>query len=182
MSLATSTKDGIPSVRIVLLKGYDESGFTFFTNYNSRKGRELTENPFCSMTIYWTPLKRCVRIEGCAEKIPSDESTEYFNSRPRASQIGAIVSNQSTVVESRDKLDDKYNSILEEFKDESKVIPRPEHWGGFLVRPSMIEFWQGQTNRLHDRIRFRRPKEGHEEDPIYVHKGEGGWVFERLFP
>ncbi|KAL5005677.1 hypothetical protein ScPMuIL_016835 [Solemya velum] len=182
MSLATATKDGCPSVRMVLLKGFDENGFTFFTNYNSRKGQELAQNPVCALSFYWTPLKRQVRIEGCAEKISSAESEEYFHSRPRASQIGAIVSKQSSVIPNRGVLDDKYASLIEEFKDESKVIPMPEYWGGFLVRPKVIEFWQGQTNRVHDRIRFRRPRENGEEDPDCVHTGEGGWVFERLCP
>ncbi|XP_057214627.1 pyridoxine-5'-phosphate oxidase isoform X2 [Triplophysa rosa] len=165
--LSTATKDGRPSARMVLLKGYSEEGFCFFTNYESRKGAEL-------------PLNRQVRIEGTVERILYDKSREYFHSRPKSSQIGAVVSRQSTVIPSRQYLRDKNAELEEKYKDTD--VPMPSYWGGYIVKPFLIEFWQGQTNRLHDRIVFLRPKEGETQLGDVQHQAEGGWVYQRLAP
>ncbi|XP_013421887.1 pyridoxine-5'-phosphate oxidase [Lingula anatina] len=182
MSLATATKDGKPSVRMVLLKGYDDEGFKFYTNYESRKGQELADNPQACLMFYWEALKRYVRIEGQVSKLSTEESTEYFHSRPKSSQIGACVSPQSRVVESRQVLDQKNEELEEKYKAEDSVIPKPDYWGGFLVKPDKFEFWQGQTNRVHDRLVFRRPEEGEHIDPKMTLKVENGWLLERLAP
>lgn len=182
MALATATKDGIPSVRMVLMKGYDHSGFQFYTNHGSRKSSEMKENPSCSIMFYWEPLKRSVRIEGKVERLSEEDSTVYFHSRPRTSQLGSSSSQQSTVVESRQSLKDRYEELVEEFKDEDKIIPKPDFWGGYLVKPSSFEFWQGQTNRLHDRLKFRLKKEDETIDPKCTHEATDGWVIERLSP
>nr|XP_022308679.1 pyridoxine-5'-phosphate oxidase-like isoform X1 [Crassostrea virginica] len=182
MALATATKSGLPSVRMVLMKGYSEQGFTFFTNYESRKAKELEENPVCSLMFYWDPMKRSVRIEGTVERIPEEDSLQYFEQRPRKSRLGAIVSHQSTVLENREVINEKYAELLEEYKDEEKDIPKPSYWGGYLVRPTSMEFWQGQTNRLHDRIQFRKLKNNEKIDSNSTHKADGDWVFERLAP
>ncbi|XP_041478691.1 pyridoxine-5'-phosphate oxidase-like [Lytechinus variegatus] len=182
MTIATATKDGRPSARMVLLKGYDETGFRFFTNYESRKGKELAENPFAALVFYWDFQSRSIRIEGPVVKLTPEESTEYFHSRPKASQIGAVVSNQSRPIEDRNILTNKDAELKEQYKEESAVIPRPDYWGGFKVIPEMIEFWQGQSNRLHDRIVFRKPRNGEIIDGKLVHQGENGWVYERLSP
>lgn len=154
MSLATATKDAKPSVRIVLLKGFDQQGFRFFTNYESRKGRELQENPFASLCFFWPELERQIRIEGSIEKVSREESVEYFEKRPRLSQLGAWASSQSDVLESREELEKKFTDLDQKFKNSS--IPAPEHWGGYRLLPSSIEFWQGRTGRLHDRLRYIR--------------------------
>lgn len=180
--VATATKDGIPSARHMLLKGYGTEGFRLFTNYNSRKGRELAENPRAALTFYWEPLKKAVRVEGHVEKLSASESDAYFHSRPIQSQIGALVSEQSTPITSREVLTQRESELLKQYGDIAKEVPRPNHWGGFLVIPEMIEFWQGQTNRIHDRIRFRRQKDGEVPDGILLHEGDNGWVFERLSP
>ncbi|XP_069111581.1 pyridoxine/pyridoxamine 5'-phosphate oxidase-like [Argopecten irradians] len=182
MALATATKDGIPSVRMVLMKGYDHSGFQFYTNHGSRKSSEMKENPSCSIMFYWEPLKRSVRIEGKVERLSEEDSTVYFHSRPRTSQLGSSSSQQSTVVESRQSLKDRYEELVEEFKDEDKIIPKPDFWGGYLVKPSSFEFWQGQTNRLHDRLKFRLKKEDETIDPKCTHEATDDWVIERLSP
>ncbi|XP_033639337.1 pyridoxine-5'-phosphate oxidase-like isoform X2 [Asterias rubens] len=182
MTLATATKEGKPSARMVLLKGYDKRGFRFFTNYDSRKGKELAENPFASLVFYWEALSRSVRIEGRVEKLTNEESTEYFNSRPPTSQIGAIVSNQSSVIEDRNVLTRKDQELKDKYLDSGVTIPRPDHWGGFRVVPDVVEFWQGQSNRLHDRIVFRRPQLDENLDGKFVKEGEDGWVYERLSP
>lgn len=182
MCIATATKEGKPSARMVLLKGYGKDGFRFFTNYGSRKGQELIENPQASLCFYWEPLMRSVRIEGNVERISEKESTDYFHSRPRSSQIGACLSPQSQVIEGRHVLTDKEKQLQEEYKDEEKSIPRPEIWGGFRVIPEVIEFWQGQTTRIHDRIRFRKSKADETIDKSLTHEGEEGWVYERLAP
>ncbi|XP_063964485.1 pyridoxine-5'-phosphate oxidase-like [Lytechinus pictus] len=182
MTIATATKDGRPSARMVLLKGYDKTGFRFFTNYESRKGKELAENPFAALVFYWDFQSRSIRIEGPVVKLTAEESTEYFHSRPKTSQIGAVVSNQSRPIEDRNILTNKDAELKEQYKDESTVIPRPDYWGGFKVIPEMIEFWQGQSNRLHDRIVFRKPRKGEIVDGKLVHQGENGWVYERLSP
>ncbi|XP_021940561.1 pyridoxine-5'-phosphate oxidase-like isoform X2 [Zootermopsis nevadensis] len=180
--LATATKKGIPSARQVLLKGYGTEGFRFFTNYNSRKSQELAENPHAALNFYWEALKKAVRVEGHVEKVSAAESDEYFHSRSIPSQIGAVVSEQSKPIASRDVLTKRNAELSEEYGDGSEQVPRPEHWGGFLVVPEVIEFWQGQTDRLHDRIRFRRQKNEDEPDGVLLHQGDNGWVYERLSP
>ncbi|MBW4557172.1 MAG: pyridoxamine 5'-phosphate oxidase [Trichormus sp. ATA11-4-KO1] len=166
MSIATSTPHGRPSGRMVLLKDFDERGFVFFTNYNSRKGQELTENPQAALVFWWAELERQVRICGHVEKVSETESDHYFHSRPPNSRLGAWVSNQSEVIESREFLEQR----LQEFqsKYENQEIPRPPHWGGLRVIPREIEFWQGRPSRLHDRL-------------LYTHLN-GEWKIERLSP
>jgi pyridoxamine 5'-phosphate oxidase len=182
MALATATKDGRPSVRMVLMKGIDQHGIVFYTNYLSRKATELTENPKCSLMFHWEPLMKVVRIEGLVEKVSEEESTEYFHSRPRASQISACVSQQSSLVQNRQTLDDRNHRLLKKYSDDNVPIPRPDYWGGFRVVPSRFEFWQGQTNRLHDRIVFRKPHDREVIKPEYTREGTDGWVYERLMP
>lgn len=166
MTLATATKDGQPSSRIVLLKGVDEQGFRFYTNYNSRKGRELDENPRAALCFYWAPLERQVRIEGTVQKLSQQESANYFCQRPRLSQISAWASRQSSKVDSRDALVAKFKEIEQRFKDEE--VPLPEFWGGYLLQPVRIEFWQGRKGRMHDRICYE--------------KESGHWTKARLAP
>jgi pyridoxamine 5'-phosphate oxidase len=166
MTIATATPDGIPSARIVLLKDVDDRGFVFFTNYNSHKGQELTANPQAAIVFLWTELERQVRIQGRVEKIAPAESDEYFYSRPPGSRLGAWASNQSEVVARREVLDQQLADL--EAKYANQEIPRPEHWGGFRVMPTMIEFWQGRSSRLHDRLRYRSI--------------DGAWVIDRLSP
>jgi len=182
MCLATATKEGKPSARFVLLKGYGEDGFRFFSNYASRKGNELEQNPFAALTFYWEPLSRSVRVEGTIEKLPAEASEEYFHSRPRSSQIGACVSPQSQQIKGREVLIETEEKLLKEFADQSITIPKPPTWGGYIVKPNMIEFWQGQSTRIHDRIRFRRPEGSHEPDGVLTHVGDNGWIYERLAP
>ncbi|KAM4622802.1 pyridoxine-5'-phosphate oxidase [Discoglossus pictus] len=180
MSLATATRDGRPSVRMVLLKGFGQEGFRFFTNKESRKGKELEDNPIASLLFFWEPLNRQVRIEGSVEHLSDQESDTYFYCRPKSSQIGAAVSKQSSVIPNREFLRKKNAELEAEYRE--KEVPRPPGWGGYNVRPSVIEFWQGQTNRLHDRIVFRRPEGGEEETSPWTHIAENGWVYERLAP
>jgi pyridoxamine 5'-phosphate oxidase len=169
MNLATASSMGRPSSRIVLLKGLDEGCFIFYTNYSSKKGRELAVNPYASLTFFWPELERQVRIEGKVEKVEAQTSEEYFNSRPRASQIGAWASQQSREVENREELEKRFAELEKEF--EGKDIPRPKHWGGYKLRPYSIEFWQGRPSRLHDRIKYSRPE-----------NSDGPWKIERLSP
>ncbi len=166
MTLATATKDGRPSARIVLLKDFDDRGFVFFTNYESRKAKELAENPRACLVAYWLPVKRQVRIEGFVEQISETESEAYFQTRPLGSRIGAWASTQSEVVENRDALEQRYADLSERYGED---VPRPPHWGGYRIDPEVIEFWQGRDNRLHDRLRYRL-------------QADGTWVIERLGP
>ncbi len=167
MTLATATPEGRPSGRIVLLKELTDDGFVFYTNYTSRKGRELETNPFCALTFFWAELERQVRVEGRVSKVTREKSEEYFRGRPKGSRLGALVSNQSEVLLSRQPLIDRL-AVLEARYAETDDVPTPEYWGGYCVEPYSIEFWQGRTNRLHDRLLYSR--------------FEGGWRLERLSP
>lgn len=160
MTLATATPDGRPSARVVLLKGFDERGFVFYTNYEGRKSRELEANPNCTLTFYWGELERQVRIEGRAVKVPDEESDAYFATRPRGSQLGAWASEQSRPVEGRGKLEERLRELEAEYA--GREIPRPPFWGGYRVEPQRIEYWQGRENRLHDRLLYTRREDGWE--------------------
>jgi pyridoxamine 5'-phosphate oxidase len=153
MTIATATKNGIPSARVVLLKEYDETGFTFFTNYGSRKGKELTENPRASLLFWWQEFERQVRIEGRVEKISKEESQYYFNIRPLKSRYGALASNQSEIVRDREFLENKFTELEKKFGDNP---PMPDNWGGYKLVPSKFEFWQGRRDRLHDRLCYEK--------------------------
>lgn len=166
MTLATASADGMPSARIVLLKAFDKNGFVFYTNYKSFKGMQLDENPKACLVFFWKELERQVRITGLVKKVPGKESDEYFLSRPQGSQVGAWTSPQSQVIESRQWLDDHYLKLSQEFQH--KELKRPPYWGGYVVAPVIIEFWQGRPSRLHDRIQYSLE--------------DGSWKIERLAP
>ncbi|QDU20792.1 pyridoxamine 5'-phosphate oxidase [Urbifossiella limnaea] len=165
-TLATTTPDGWPSARAVLLKGLDERGFTFFTNYDSRKGRELEVNPRAALVFLWQAVERQVRVEGTVEVVSAAESDEYYTVRPLGSRLGAWASPQSVVIAGREVLEQQHAELTARYPDGN--VPRPPHWGGYRVLPRVIEFWQGRRSRLHDRIRFTR--------------GGDGWVRDRLAP
>jgi len=167
MTLATCTHEGKPSARIVLLKEIRKDGFIFFTNYNSKKGTQLHQNPFASLVFFWKELERQIRVEGEIEKISGKESDEYFSKRPIQSRIGAWSSPQSEVIKNREVLEANVSYYNERFK--SQHIPRPQHWGGYIVKPTLVEFWQGRPGRLHDRLQYVRNK-------------KNLWIIERLAP
>jgi pyridoxamine 5'-phosphate oxidase len=165
-TLATSSPDGHVTARIVLVKGIDEGGLLFFTNYESQKGRQLAQNPRAALVLYWPYLERQVRVEGAAQPIARGASLEYFHSRPLGSQIGAAVSSQSSVIPDRVGLEDRAAALAQQLGD--AAVPLPDNWGGYRLEPSCFEFWQGRENRLHDRFRY--------------HRQDDGWIRERLAP
>ncbi len=167
MTLSTVTAEGKPSARIVLLKGVDARGFSFFTNYESRKGRELAANPHAALTFLWKEMERQVRVEGTVTKVSPEESEAYFHSRPRNSRLGAWGSNQSEVIANREVLEKNMAEFQARYPGEN--VPLPPNWGGYMVKPEMIEFWQGQRSRLHDRLVYRR-------------QADDSWLLERLAP
>ncbi|HXG92480.1 MAG TPA: pyridoxamine 5'-phosphate oxidase [Blastocatellia bacterium] len=167
MTLATATRDGVPSARTVLLKDYDERGFVFYTNYDSQKAKELEENPVATLLFYWPELERQVRITGRATRTTREESEEYFRTRPRDSQLSAWASRQSEVIASREVLQNKMAELVAEY--EGREVPLPPNWGGYRVAAEVIEFWQGRPSRLHDRLRYTR-------------QSDGEWLIERLSP
>jgi pyridoxamine 5'-phosphate oxidase len=167
MTLSTVGADGQPAARVVLLKGFNHDGFVFHTNYESRKGRELTENPRAAACFWWSELDRQVRIEGTVQRLSNEESDAYFETRPRESQLAAWTSQQSRTLKDREELEQRFAEVTSRYKN--KRVPRPPHWGGFRIRPTVIEFWQGRRQRLHDRLCYRRD-------------AQGGWVRKRLSP
>lgn len=166
MAMATAAGDGTPSVRQVLLKAFDERGFVIYTNFESRKGQEIAENPRAALAVHWPILQRQVRINGSVEKTTEEESRAYFSTRPRGSQLGAWASDQSAVLSGREELERRFRESKDRFQGED--IPLPSFWGGYRVIPETIEFWQGRANRLHDRLRYTR--------------SDGGWTVDRLYP
>lgn len=167
MTLATATREGRPSARIVLLRAFDERGFMFHTCYESRKGRELEDNPFAALVLFWVTLERQVRIEGQVERVSEEESDAYFRGRPTGSQLGAWASRQSDVIPAREAFESVLAELREHYRDEP--IPRPPNWGGYRLIPESLEFWQGRPSRLHDRLRYRRTL-------------DNAWIIERLSP
>jgi pyridoxamine 5'-phosphate oxidase len=167
MTLATCTIDGRPSARIVLLRGLDERGFAFFTNYESRKARELDKNPWAALVFFWHELERQVRVEGRVERVSAEDSDVYFHSRPANSRTGAWASPQSEVIPSKQALEERFGDLEDRFAD--GAVPRPPHWGGYRLVPDTVEFWQGRPSRLHDRLRYTR-------------RQHGDWLLERLAP
>ncbi len=168
MHLCTVSADGRPSGRIVMLKGLDAEGFVFFTNYDSRKGQAMAHNPAVSLTFFWPELERQVRVEGVVRKVAAEASDEYFRSRPRASRIGALASPQSQVIPDRQVLEEKVAALNAQYGDAADIA-RPAHWGGYVVTPDAVEFWQGRPSRLHDRI-------------LYTRTASGAWQKNRLAP
>ena len=166
MTLATANSEGRISSRIILLKGFDSGGFQFYTNYKSHKGRDVEENPHAAISFFWPELERQVRVTGVTERLPSEESDEYFNSRPLGSRTGALASRQSSIIGSRQELEREVEKTIQRFK--KTAIHRPDYWGGYLILPDSAEFWQGRPDRLHDRISYRLQ--------------EGKWIINRLAP
>ena len=178
MTLATANAAGVPAARIVLLKGYNPNGFIFFTNYESDKGKNLAQNPQAALVFFWKELERQIRIEGTVEKVSAEESDRYFNSRPASSRIGAWASPQSAVIENRMVIEqnvERYSSI---FANDS--IERPDHWGGYIVKPKSIEFWQGRSSRLHDRIKYTLENSAY--NAATDTRSDASWKIERLAP
>jgi pyridoxamine 5'-phosphate oxidase len=167
MTLATATTSGRPSARVVLLKQVDESGFVFYTNYRSAKAKELEENPQAALVFYWEKLDRQIRVEGTVERVSAQESDEYFKTRPRDSQLGALASPQSEAIESREVLENKFREVDKLYRN--RPIDRPAHWGGYRLKPNRLEFWQNRPGRLHDRI-------------LYERQGDAAWTIKRLAP
>ena len=167
MTLATATRDGLPSARIVLLRGFDERGLVFYTDYQSQKGQELAENPNAALVIYWRELDRQIRITGTVSTVSREASEEYFRSRPIGSQLAALASKQGEVISNRQELECRYKQLMETYRQ--REIPLPPYWGGFRLLPGWFEFWQGRPNRLHDRLR-------------YTHRPGESWKIERLSP
>ena len=167
MTLATATRDGMPSARIVLLRGFDERGLVFYTDYQSQKGQELAENPNAALVIYWRELDRQIRITGTVSTVSREASEEYFRSRPIGSQLAALASKQGEVISNRQELECRYKQLMETYRQ--REIPLPPYWGGFRLMPGWFEFWQGRPNRLHDRLR-------------YTHRPGESWKTERLSP
>jgi len=167
MTLATATKDGKPSARVVLLKQVDDQGFVFYTNYRSAKARELDENPQAALVFYWVGLDRQVRVEGTVSRVAAEESDAYFKTRPRESQLGALASPQSEVIGTRALLEKRHDELEQEYR--GRDVPRPGHWGGYRLKPARIEFWENRAGRLHDRI-------------VYELQSDGSWTIKRLAP
>ncbi len=167
MTLATATKDSIPSARIVLLRGLDERGFVFYTDYESQKGKELAENPNAALVFYWRELDRQVRVTGQVSKVSRENSNNYFQSRPVESRLAALASRQTEVIADRQVLENQFNQLAEQYQD--KEIPLPSDWGGYRLSPNMIEFWSGRPSRLHDRLRYTR-------------QPDNDWRIERISP
>jgi pyridoxamine 5'-phosphate oxidase len=167
MTLATSTSDGKPSARVVLLKSVDTHGFVFYTNYRSAKARELDENPHAALVFYWVGLDRQVRVQGTVSRVSAQESDQYFQTRPRESQLGALASPQSEVIESREVLEERLSALEKEYR--YREVSRPSHWGGYRLKPKRIEFWENRPGRLHDRI-------------VYDLQPDGSWTIARLAP
>jgi pyridoxamine 5'-phosphate oxidase len=168
MTLATVSSEGKPSARVVLLKGLEPDGFVFYSNYDSRKGQNMNQNPHVALCFNWLDLQRQVRIEGTVSKVSDEISTAYFNSRPKSSRIGAWSSPQSQIVENRAFLEENYKNLTQKYEN-TEGVPRPENWGGYIVKPTLIEFWQGRSSRLHDRV-------------VYEKIETGAWKIERLAP
>lgn len=169
LTLATADRTGRPFARVVLLKDCDANGFMFYTNYRSDKGQQLAENPHAALVFLWLELERQVRVEGIVSKVSSAESEAYFRTRPRESRLGALASRQSQIVADRQTLDDRYQQLAAQYPDDDDNIPMPNQWGGYRVKPEMLEFWQGRHGRMHDRLRYRWQK-------------DSGWWLERLEP
>jgi len=167
MTLATATPDGKPSARVVLLKNVDANGFVFYTNYRSAKAKEVDENPQAALVFYWVGLDRQIRVEGNVERVSPAESDEYFKTRPRESQLGALASPQSEVIEGREVLESRLQALEEEYRN--REVPRPAHWGGYRLKPERLEFWENRAGRLHDRL-------------VYDLQSDGSWTIKRLAP
>jgi len=180
MTVATASREGIPSARLLLLKGFSKEGFQFFTNHGSQKGKELAENPHAALIFYWEALQLQIRISGRVERLTEEESTKYFHIRPFESQISAAASPQTVVLPNLKYLEGQRTALREKY--DGKIVPKPDYWGGYIVKPSIFEFWCGGAARKHDRLRFRKLNDGEVIDETLTKKGEGDWVYEILSP